>query len=82
MKFMALIIWGLLFGLINFALLSLAVSCHFDTFSDGFVGGRLGGGKIKNKDHLSLADAEVEAEFGKNEKKNLAYTSGPKFCFF
>ena len=27
----------------------------------------MGGGKIKNKDHLSLAEAEVEAELGKNK---------------
>ena len=59
-KFITLVIWGLLIDLINFALLSLAVFGHFDTFPDGWVGG----GKIKNKDHLSLAEAYVEAELG------------------
>ena len=46
-------ICGLVINLINFAFLSLAVFGHFDTFPDGWVGG----GKIKNKDQLSLAEA-------------------------
>ena len=45
-------IQGLL-DLINFTLLSLAVFGHFDTFPDGWVGG----GKIKNKDQVRLAEA-------------------------
>ena len=47
-------ICGLDINLINFAFLSLAVFGHFDTFPDGWV---VGGGKIKNKDQLSLAEA-------------------------
>ena len=52
-KFITMMIWGLLITLINFALLSLAVFGHFNTFPDGWVGGE----KIKNKDQLSLAEA-------------------------
>ena len=32
------------------------------------MGGWVGGGKIKNKDQLSLAEARVEAELGKTDK--------------
>ena len=31
-------------------------------------GGWVGGGKIKNKDQLSLAEARVEAELGKKKE--------------
>ena len=31
-------------------------------------GGWVGGGKIKNKDQLSLAEARVEAELGNKER--------------
>ena len=57
-------IWGVLINLINFALLTLAVWGHFDTFPDGWLDGWLGGEKVKNKDQLSLAGTEVEAELG------------------
>ena len=59
-------ICGLVINLINFSFLSLAAFGHFDTFPDGWVGGGwwVGGGKIKNKDQLSLAEARVEAELG------------------
>ena len=50
-------ICGLVINLINFAFLSLAVFGHFDTFPDGWR-------KIKNIHHLSLDEAEVEAELG------------------
>ena len=57
MKIYHMVIWGLLTKLTNFAFLSLAVFAHFDTFPDGWVGGWVGGEKIKNKDQLSLAEA-------------------------
>ena len=57
MKLINLMICGLVINLINFAFLSLAVFGHFDTFRDGWLGGRVGGEKIKNKDQLSLAEA-------------------------
>ena len=50
----------LVINMINLAFLSLAVFGHFDTFPDGWWvvgGGCLGGGKIKNKDQLSLDEA-------------------------
>ena len=49
-------ILGLLYRLINFALLSLAELDQFDTFP--------GRGKIEIKDHLSPAEAEIGAELG------------------
>ena len=61
-------IWGVLINLINFALLTLAVWGHFDTFPDGWLDGWLGGEKVKNKDQLSLAGTEVEAELGNIQK--------------
>ena len=50
---------------IKLALLGVVVFGQFDTFPDGWLGGWLGGWvvgwvvgeKIKNKDHLSLAEA-------------------------
>jgi len=61
-KFISLMIWGLLIDLINFVFLCLALLGHFDTFPDGWW--VVGGGKIKDKDQLSLAEAWVEAELG------------------
>ena len=60
-KLINLIICGLVINLIIFAFLRLVVFGHFYTFPDGWVGGK----KIKNKDQLSLAGTEVEAELGK-----------------
>ena len=41
------------------------------------MGGWVGGGKIKNKDQLSLAEARVEAELGKKNQffvqKEISY---------
>ena len=55
-----LLILGLLTKLTNFAFLQIANFGHFDTFPDGWVGGWLGGVKIKIKDHLSTPEAGVE----------------------
>ena len=55
-------VWGLLINPINFALLTLAVLGHLDTFPDGWLGRE----KIKIKDKVSLAGTEVEAKLGKN----------------
>ena len=60
-KFITLMIWGLLIDLIIVALLCFAVFRHFDTFSGGV------GVKIKIK-----AEAEVEAELG-NYKLGLCW---------
>ena len=42
---------------IKFTFLCLVIFCNFDTFLDGWLGGWLSEGKIKNKDQLSLAEA-------------------------
>ena len=47
-----------MFELIIFALLSLVIFDNFFTFLE------LGGCKIRNKDHLSPAEAEIGAELG------------------
>ena len=52
-------------------MLTLAVLGHFDTFLDGWVGEE----KIKNKDQLSPAGTEVEAELGNNIEFSLARTN-------
>ena len=64
--------------LINLAFLSLAVFGHFDTFPDGWVGGWVGGEKIKNKDQLSLAGTEVEAELGNTKTKLIRTKQVPQ----
>ena len=51
-----------------FALLSPALFGHFDTFPGGCVGGWVV--KIKNKDHLSPAEAVIEAELGNFQETN------------
>ena len=61
----------LLIDLINFILLILVgFFGHFDTSADVWVGWCTwrGTGKIHKKDHLSLAEADVEAKLGKNTK--------------
>ena len=55
-----LLILGLLTKLTNFAFLQIANFGHFDTFPDGWVYGV----KIKIKDHLSPAKAEIRTELG------------------
>ena len=55
-----------------FALLSPALFGHFDTFPGGWVGGWVV--KIKNKDHLSPAEAVIGAELGKKTECKLTQT--------
>ena len=59
----------------NVAFLQIANFGHFDTFPDGWVVvcvvSWVGGGKIKIKDHLSPAEAEIMAELG--NKPNMRH---------
>ena len=58
-----MLISGLLIKLMIFALLSLAIFGHFDTFPGGWwMGGWVL--KIENKNNLSPAEAEIWAELG------------------
>ena len=55
---------GLVNNLINFDLLCFALVGYFFTFPGGWVGGWVGVGQTKIKDHLSPAEAETWAELG------------------
>ena len=67
--FITFVIYDLLINVIKFTYLCLVIFCHFDTFLDGWVGGRVG--SIKIKDHLSPVEIEIGAELGKNKSSRM-----------